>query len=80
MKLPIVGEVRRKMLMIIPKCKKCKTEENVVFKHAYTDDKIGFFMAYCEKCYSVMECNFSCKVLTEEESKEIQNNISHNKP
>ena len=58
------------VLLIVPECTKCKTSKNVVFNHTWTDSKIGFFISYCEKCYSVMECMFSSRVLTEKESKQ----------
>ncbi len=67
------------MLIIIPKCTECKTEDHVKLKHAWTDDGVGFYMAYCEKCYAVMWCGFSVKVLSKEEAKEIDNDSSNKK-
>lgn len=70
------------VVMIIPECTKCKTSKKVVFNHTWTDNDVGFFIAYCEKCYTVMECSFSMRVLHKEEvknEKDKQKKKSRNK-
>ena len=57
------------VVMIVPECIKCKTSKKVIFAHTWTDNDIGFFIAYCTKCYTVMECNFSMRFLHKDKKK-----------
>ena len=54
--------------MIIPKCTKCKTDKNVVFRTAdVKEDKSWWHLCYCTKCYTVMECHVLGMILDEKE-------------
>lgn len=52
------------MIIIVPDCPQCKTSKDVVFEIADVKNrKTWFHIAYCTKCYTVIECHFQGKLL-----------------
>lgn len=67
------------MMMIIPKCPRCKTQKYVVFRVAdVKQDCAWFHIAYCTKCFSVLECHFRGKLI-KTKGRKIKFEIEENK-
>jgi len=64
------------MFWIIPECPECKSTKDVVFKTADVyDEKTWFHICYCKKCYSVIECHFSGRMMSKKESQELNKEL-----